>query len=50
VDDLTKSAFSDRPDLHIGTEGEFKGWLTERRLFTFAGTIKRVKPRTPVKR
>jgi acyl-coenzyme A thioesterase PaaI-like protein len=28
VDDLTKSAFLNRPDLHIGTEGEFKGWRT----------------------
>ncbi len=26
--DLTKTAFSHRPDLHIGTEGEFKGWRT----------------------
>jgi acyl-coenzyme A thioesterase PaaI-like protein len=28
VDDLTKSAFLNRPNLHIGTEGEFKGWRT----------------------
>jgi acyl-coenzyme A thioesterase PaaI-like protein len=28
VDDLTKSAFLNRPDLHVGTEGEFKGWRT----------------------
>jgi acyl-coenzyme A thioesterase PaaI-like protein len=28
VDDLTKSAFRNRPDLHVGTEGEFKGWRT----------------------
>jgi uncharacterized protein (TIGR00369 family) len=28
VDDLTKSAFLNRPDLHIGTEGEFAGWRT----------------------
>jgi hypothetical protein len=28
VDDLTKSAFLNRPDLHIGTEGEFRGWRT----------------------
>lgn len=26
--DVTKSAFRRRPDLHIGTEGEFKGWRT----------------------
>ena len=26
--DLTKSAFNNRPDLHIGTEGEFEGWRT----------------------
>ena len=26
--DLTKSAFQDRPDLHVETEGEFKGWRT----------------------
>lgn len=26
--DLTKSAFRNRPDLHIGTEGEFEGWRT----------------------
>lgn len=28
VDDLTKSAFLNRPDLHIGTKGEFAGWRT----------------------
>ena len=28
MDDLTKSAFLNRPDLHVGTEGEFKGWRT----------------------
>jgi len=28
VDDLTKSAFLKRPDLHVGTEGEFAGWRT----------------------
>jgi uncharacterized protein (TIGR00369 family) len=28
VDDLTRSAFLNRPDLHVGTEGEFKGWRT----------------------
>ena len=28
MDDLTKTAFLKRPDLHIGTEGEFKGWRT----------------------
>ncbi len=28
MDDLTKSAFLNRPDLHIGTEGEFAGWRT----------------------
>jgi uncharacterized protein (TIGR00369 family) len=28
VDDLTKSAFLNRPDLHVGTEGEFRGWRT----------------------
>jgi acyl-coenzyme A thioesterase PaaI-like protein len=28
VDDLTKSAFLNRPDLHVCTEGEFKGWRT----------------------
>jgi acyl-coenzyme A thioesterase PaaI-like protein len=28
VDDLTKSAFLNRSDLHIGTEGEFRGWRT----------------------
>jgi acyl-coenzyme A thioesterase PaaI-like protein len=28
VDDLTKSAFLNRPDLHVGTDGEFAGWRT----------------------
>jgi acyl-coenzyme A thioesterase PaaI-like protein len=28
VDDLTKSAFLNRPDLHVETTGEFKGWRT----------------------
>jgi acyl-coenzyme A thioesterase PaaI-like protein len=28
VDDLTKSAFLNRPDLHVETEGEFQGWRT----------------------
>jgi acyl-coenzyme A thioesterase PaaI-like protein len=28
LDDLTKSAFLDRPDLHVETTGEFKGWRT----------------------
>jgi uncharacterized protein (TIGR00369 family) len=28
VDDLTKTAFLRRPDLHVGTEGEFEGWRT----------------------
>lgn len=28
MDDLTKSAFLRRPDLHVGTEGEFAGWHT----------------------
>lgn len=28
MDDLTKSAFFDRPDLHVGAEGEFAGWRT----------------------
>ena len=28
MDDLTKSAFHNRPDLHVETEGEFKGWRT----------------------
>jgi acyl-coenzyme A thioesterase PaaI-like protein len=28
VDDITKSAFLNRPDVHIGTEGEFAGWRT----------------------
>jgi acyl-coenzyme A thioesterase PaaI-like protein len=26
--DLTKSAFHNRPDLHVETEGEFAGWRT----------------------
>ena len=28
VDELAKSAFLNRPDLHVGTEGEFAGWRT----------------------
>jgi uncharacterized protein (TIGR00369 family) len=28
VDDLAKNAFLNRPDLHVGTEGEFVGWRT----------------------
>ena len=28
MDDIAKSAFQDRPDLHVGTEGEFAGWYT----------------------
>ena len=28
MDDLTKTAFLHPPDLHVGTEGEFKGWRT----------------------
>ena len=28
MDDLTKSAFLNRPDLHVETEGEFQGWRT----------------------
>jgi acyl-coenzyme A thioesterase PaaI-like protein len=28
VDDLTKSAFLKRPDLHVETKGEFAGWRT----------------------
>ncbi len=28
MDDLSKTAFLDRPDLHEGLEGEFKGWRT----------------------
>jgi len=28
VDDLTKSAFLNRPELHVGTDGEFAGWRT----------------------
>jgi acyl-coenzyme A thioesterase PaaI-like protein len=28
VDDITKSAFLNRPDLHVQSEGEFKGWRT----------------------
>jgi acyl-coenzyme A thioesterase PaaI-like protein len=31
VDDLTKSAFLNRPDLDVETEGEFAGWRTWRR-------------------
>ena len=87
MDDLTKTAFRRRPDLHVETSGEFAGWRTwsrdkfethngpfyqcmeedaqircafrvekkhlpgmlksaERPLFTFSGTIKRVKRRS----
>ena len=28
MDDLAKNAFFNRPDLHVGTEGEFAGWRT----------------------
>ena len=28
MDDLTKTAFLNRPDLHVETTGEFKGWRT----------------------
>ncbi len=28
MDDLTQTAFLNRPDLHVGTEGEFAGWRT----------------------
>jgi acyl-coenzyme A thioesterase PaaI-like protein len=28
VDDRTKSAFLNRPDLHVETAGEFRGWRT----------------------
>jgi acyl-coenzyme A thioesterase PaaI-like protein len=28
VDDLSKSAFLNRPDLHVETSGEFAGWRT----------------------
>jgi uncharacterized protein (TIGR00369 family) len=28
VDELTKSAFLNRPDLHVETSGEFEGWRT----------------------
>ncbi|HEV3501084.1 MAG TPA: PaaI family thioesterase, partial [Bradyrhizobium sp.] len=31
MDDLTKSAFLNRPDLDVETEGEFAGWRTWRR-------------------
>ena len=31
MDDLTKTAFLRRPDLHEETSGEFKGWRTWRR-------------------
>jgi acyl-coenzyme A thioesterase PaaI-like protein len=31
VDDIAKAAFLNRPDLHVGTEGEFAGWRTWRR-------------------
>jgi acyl-coenzyme A thioesterase PaaI-like protein len=30
VDDLTKTAYRNRPDLHVATEGEFRGWRTWR--------------------
>jgi acyl-coenzyme A thioesterase PaaI-like protein len=28
VDNLAKNAFLNRPDLHVGTDGEFTGWRT----------------------
>jgi len=28
VDDIAKTAFLNRPDLHVATEGEFAGWYT----------------------
>ena len=28
MDDITRSAFLNRPDLHVETEGEFAGWRT----------------------
>ena len=28
MDDITKTAFLNRPDLHVQTEGEFAGWRT----------------------
>ena len=28
MDDIAKTAFLNRPDLHVGTEGEFAGWRT----------------------
>ena len=28
LDHLTKSAFLNRPDVHVGTKGEFAGWRT----------------------
>jgi acyl-coenzyme A thioesterase PaaI-like protein len=28
VDDITKTAYRNRPDLHVATEGEFRGWRT----------------------
>ncbi len=28
MDDLAKSAFLNRPDLHVATDGEFAGWRT----------------------
>ena len=31
MDDLAKSAFLNRPDLHLETSGEFAGWRTWRR-------------------
>ena len=30
MDDLTKTAYRNRPDLHVATEGEFRGWRTWR--------------------
>jgi acyl-coenzyme A thioesterase PaaI-like protein len=31
VDDVAKTAFPNRPDLDVGTEGEFAGWYTWKR-------------------
>ena len=28
MNELPKNAFRQRPDLHVETEGEFKGWRT----------------------
>jgi acyl-coenzyme A thioesterase PaaI-like protein len=28
VDDISKTAYRKRPDLHVATEGEFRGWQT----------------------